>query len=124
MTEIFLTACAEQQAIRLQAEQHGSGSKSLRLYLEGKGCDGFTYGVAFDDPSDDDVRISFGAVEVIVDPETMVFVKGSSIDWVDDERGRGFLVENPHQRKYRGKFFKRQSWQDRLTGVSSATNPP
>ncbi|MFK7823882.1 MAG: HesB/IscA family protein [Oligoflexales bacterium] len=93
--------------------------KSLRLYLEGKGCDGFYYGVCFDEAKPEDLRLaqSFGgeSIDLLVDSDTLKFTDGSQIIWVDDERGKGFLVENPNHRKFRGKFFKRSNWEQRLS---------
>ena len=54
-------------------------------------------------------------INIVVDPDTYTFCKGSVIEWVDDDRGQGFLVENPNHKKFRGKFYKRQSWQKALT---------
>ena len=96
----------------------------LRLYLEGKGCDGFFYGVCLDQNQEDDLVFSHSyksesrKVDIVVDPKTWEFVQGSTIDWVDDSRGQGFLVTNPSHRAYRGKFFKREVWQRKLAGKS------
>lgn len=86
----------------------------LRLYIEGKGCDGFTYGVTFDGQEGEDFSFQQDGLTCVIDPKSYEFCKGSSIEWVDDERGTGFLVENPSQRKFRGKFFKRKSWLERF----------
>ena len=119
MAPIKLTERAIEKAHELRcnkAEWHGL---SLRLYLDGKGCDGFFYGVTFDKPSDTDLHFrqiwNKQLLDVVVDPETLRFVQGSIVEWVDDERGAGFLVENPKHRQFRGKFFKRKIWQERLT---------
>lgn len=93
---------------------HTADKPSLRLYLEGKGCDGFYYGVAFDHPLPNDHHFPQGGIDVIVDADSMCFVQGSTIDWVDDRRGRGFLVHNPSHKRYRGKFYKKSVWQQRL----------
>jgi iron-sulfur cluster insertion protein len=89
--------------------------QSLRVYLAGKGCDGFEYGVSFDrqDAGDTVVPVT-SDISVICDEKSLEFVQGSSIDWVDDERGRGFLVTNPNHKKFRGKFYKKTAWKDRL----------
>lgn len=102
---------ATQDLVAADATRMG---QSLRLYLEGKGCDGFYYGVSFDEATQEDIHFPHGAIDLIADPDTLEFCEGSVIDWVDDERGRGFLVENPGHRKFRGKFYKRKVWQDRL----------
>jgi len=84
--------------------------KALRVYLSGKGCSGFEYGVTFDDPTSDDLTSNQDQFQIVVDPQCLKFVEGSLVEWVDDERGRGFLVNNPNHRKFRGKFFKRPDW--------------
>lgn len=92
----------------------------LRLYIAGKGCDGFSYGVAFDPIEEDDLcfPMNFGGktVKAIIDPTTYSYLKGAKVQWVEDERGKGFVVENPRQKYFRGKFFKRRGWEKRLLG--------
>lgn len=111
---IELTPSASRQAILLQNEVSEYKNKPLRLYLEGKGCDGFYYGVTFDQKESTDFYFSKGGIEVVVDPDTLVFTDGSLIDWIDDDRGKGFLVTNPNQKNFRGKFFKQSVWQKKL----------
>ena len=100
------------------AEQTWHG-KALRIYLSGKGCSGFEYGVTFDDPAPDDVMTTQDQFQIVVDPQCLKFVEGSVVEWVDDERGKGFLVNNPNHRKYRGKFFKRPDWLKKFVGEST-----
>lgn len=121
---IYLTPEAIAMAHELETEDPERKGKSLRLYLDGKGCDGFYYGVAFDEPLPDDLHFPQGGIDLIVDRDSYDFCMGSKIEWVDDERGRGFLVDNPHQRKFRGKFYKRKSWQDRLQAKQRGEKPP
>jgi len=116
---ISLSTGAQEAALTLAQQNPQFSGKPLRLYLDGKGCDGFYYGVTFDDATDEDIHIQQGQIDIIVDPKTLEFVKGSIINWIDDERGRGFLVENPRHRKFRGKFYKKKAWQDRLTKQQS-----
>jgi len=96
---------------QLIAESAENQFKPLRLYLDGKGCDGFFYGVSFDERLDGDHEfIHDDQITIVVDDDTLEFVQGATINWVDDERGRGYLVDNPSHKKYRGKFFKRPKW--------------
>ena len=111
--KIKLTPGAIEAAKRLQQKSEFT-NLPLRLYLEGKGCDGFYYGVTFDKSSKEDITFNQETISLVVDPQTLEFCWGSTIDWVDDERGQGFLVNNPMHRKYRGKFFKRKAWQEKL----------
>ena len=101
-------------ALSMQTQNPEWENFCLRVYLAGKGCDGFDYGVCFDKKEDDDVVQQCGALTLISDTETVKFVDGSSIIWTDDDRGKGFLVENPKHKKFRGKFFKRKNWEQNL----------
>lgn len=116
MTEqapITLTPKAIQHAKKLWPED-GDDSTALRLYLEGKGCDGFIYGVCFDNKDPDDLCFSADGVDLVVDKTTYPFVAGTVIHWLKERDRSGFLVDNPNHKKFRGKFFKRKNWQGRL----------
>ena len=112
--QIEFTSLGLQQAQNLEQSVAEYKGKPIRLYLEGKGCDGFFYGVCFDTERPDDTSILQGSLKIVVDKETLQYVDGSSIDWVDDERGKGFLVSNPNHKQFRGKFFKRKQWKTKL----------
>ena len=56
---VSLSAVAEKKAIFLNEETPAYKDKFLRLYIEGKGCDGFIYGVTFDNKADDDLCFPF-----------------------------------------------------------------
>ena len=118
--QIRLTEGALAEARKLAADPERAGH-ALRSYIDGKGCDGFFYGVAFDTRGERDMAYEQDGLPMLVDPESLRFMYGSSVSWVDDERGRGFLVENPNHRRFRGKFFKKAAWKDKLTGPSPAS---
>lgn len=104
------------QALKLQRDTKEYQDLDLRLYIEGKGCDGFYYGVSFDAKNSDDICFNLAdTIELVIDPDSFQFCKGAHIEWVDDERGQGFLVNNPNQKKFRGKFYKRKAWQEYFT---------
>ena len=70
--------------------------KSLRVFVEGGGCSGFQYGLAFDEPTEDDTVLTFGSVKVAVDPSSAPYIKGSQVDFIDTLQGSGFKVSNPN----------------------------
>ncbi len=116
INDITMTSEAVRAAQEFVRENADYAGQSLRVYLSGKGCDGFEYGVSFDHPIDGDHSFAVtNDVTVICDSRSFEFLQGSEIEWVDDERGRGFLVQNPHHKKYRGKFYKKSIWKERLT---------
>lgn len=111
---IALDQLALEKALELSRDFRQYQGKSLRLYLDGKGCDGFYYGVSFDHPKEDDLHFRQTDIDLIIDPDSYEFCEGSLIIWADDQRGQGFIVENPNHKQFRGKFYKRKSWQQRL----------
>lgn len=113
---VHLTPAALKAALKFRDDVPDYRDQDLRLYLSGKGCDGFDYGVAFDRQEPEDQVFEHGVLKIVVDRKSLPFVAGATIDWVNDERGSGFLVENPNHKKFRGKFYKRANWQERLLG--------
>lgn len=116
-TPITITEAALDAAVALFAEHPEWRGLPLRLYIEGKGCDGFYYGVSFDEARPEDREVFHDEarkLRLIVDPDSLPFVAGAQITWVDNELGKGFLVNNPQQRAFRGKFYHRKAWVERL----------
>lgn len=110
MTPAAIEATAE---FRRKTEEYRN--KDLRIYLAGKGCDGFEYGVTFDARASDDLIVPISStISLLCDSRTIEFVRGSTIDWADDERGTGFIVNNPNHRKFRGKFYKKSAWKTKV----------
>lgn len=68
---------------------------ALRLFVQGGGCSGLSYGLALDYPAQDDHVVEFGDVKVLIDPESVSYVQGSEIDFKDALMGGGFSINNP-----------------------------
>jgi iron-sulfur cluster assembly accessory protein len=70
--------------------------KELRLFIQGVGCGGFAYGFTFDDRREGDTVVEEGDFTMLVDQHSAPHLDGASVDFVDDERGTGFTVDNPN----------------------------
>ena len=92
---ITLTQSAAKHVKTIQTEQDAVG-KPLRVYVEAGGCSGMEYGMAFDDKKADDEVVKQDGVEVVIDPMSLNFLKGSVIDYVDSLQGSGFQIKNPN----------------------------
>ena len=117
--EVNFSEEALKNAFRLRAENPDWKGLSLRLYLDGKGCDGFYYGLSFDKEEKEDFSQEFllenQKLTVITDPKTLSFVQSSQISWSEHEGKEGFLVENPKHKRFRGKFYLRGFWKKKLS---------
>ncbi|CAO2839334.1 unnamed protein product [Amaranthus hypochondriacus] len=74
-----------------------SGERMLRLRVEAGGCSGFQYAFALDDRKSTDDRIfEKDGVKLVVDNISYDFVKGASVDYVEELIRSAFqVVENP-----------------------------
>jgi iron-sulfur cluster assembly protein len=72
----------------------------LRLGVLGGGCSGLSYQFKFDPkPRPTDRVLNFDDVEVYIDPKSMVFLDGMTLDWKDSLVKSGFVFDNPHAKK-------------------------
>jgi iron-sulfur cluster assembly protein len=68
----------------------------LRVGVRGGGCSGFQYQLAFDEQRDGDVIFEHSGLRLLVDNQSLPYVDGSTIDYVDSLQGAGFQVNNPN----------------------------
>ena len=80
----------------LAAQGSSAETLGLRVAVKGGGCTGFQYQLAFDQAREGDTVIETGDIKLLVDAPSVPFVKGSTIDFVDDLQGAGFKVNNPN----------------------------
>jgi iron-sulfur cluster assembly protein len=76
--------------------EKGAPGQALRIYVERGGCAGMSYGMTLDEPSEGDIAEARDGVKVVVDPASMQFLDGSTVDYSDDLAGAGFRIQNPH----------------------------
>lgn len=70
--------------------------KHFRVYVQGGGCSGFQYGFTFDEQRDEDVVVQQAGLNVLVDPMSLPYLKGATVDYVENFQGSGFVVQNPN----------------------------
>ncbi len=78
------------------AQMPDAEGKELRIFIQGVGCSGFSYGFTFDEERDGDTVVEDGDLKVLVDSNSAPHLAGSTIDFVEDQRGAGFVVDNPN----------------------------
>ncbi len=93
---ITLTDSAVARVTELIAAEDGEGMM-LRVYVNGGGCSGFTYGFSFDDKvGDDDQLFEAGGITVVSDEASLDLIGGSRLDWVEGLGGASFQLTNPN----------------------------
>jgi iron-sulfur cluster assembly protein len=80
----------------LASQQADVNVAGLRVGVRGGGCSGFQYQLAFDEQRDSDVVFESHGLKLLVDGESLQFVRGSTIDYEESLQGAGFKVNNPN----------------------------
>ncbi|MFQ3534683.1 MAG: iron-sulfur cluster insertion protein ErpA [Aggregatilineales bacterium] len=70
---------------------------ALRVFVSGGGCSGLQYGMAFEgNPQEYDTLVEIDGVRLVIDPTSLMYVGGATIDYVDSLMGGGFRIDNPN----------------------------
>ena len=70
---------------------------ALRVFVTGGGCSGLQYGMAFqEEPEAGDTVVASDGVRLLIDPTSMMYLRGATIDYVDSLIGGGFRIDNPN----------------------------
>lgn len=90
------TDAAAKKVKNLIADEENPELK-LRVYITGGGCSGFQYGFTFDDQMNDgDMTIEKQGVSLVVDPMSLQYLVGGSVDYTEGLEGSRFIVTNPN----------------------------
>jgi len=96
---ITLTDIAAEKVHELISSEDEEGL-ALRVAVRPGGCSGFSYEMFFDtDVTDQDVRATFGSIDVIVDPSSAMLLDGATLDYKDGLQDSGFAIDNPNAQR-------------------------
>jgi iron-sulfur cluster assembly protein len=72
----------------------------LRLGVLGGGCSGLSYQFRFDTKARaNDHVFEFGDIKIVVDPKSMLYLNGLTLDYKESLMQSGFAFENPNAQK-------------------------
>lgn len=94
---ITITESAKTKVLDLLAEENNP-LLSLRTFVQGGGCSGFSYGFTFDEEkNEDDFEVPLSeSHNLLVDSMSMQYLQGATIDYTDDLTGSQFVIRNPN----------------------------
>ncbi|SRR5581483_11548059 len=95
---VSLTENAVAEVKLLLAKPENSG-KNLRLYIEQGGCSGMQYGMVFDEKRDGDLISEENGVNVLIDPVSANYLRGTIVDFSDSLTAGGFKISNPNAKQ-------------------------
>jgi iron-sulfur cluster assembly accessory protein len=97
-TVVGLTERAAAECKSLLALPENAG-KNFRVYVEQGGCSGMQYGMVFDEKRDGDLSGEQHGVEVLVDPISAQYLRGTVVDFSDALTAGGFKITNPNAKE-------------------------
>jgi iron-sulfur cluster insertion protein len=93
MSMIELTPVAAEKLREIRGSQPSRAY--LRVWVAGRTCSGYQYGLAFDDNTEDKDTVSeVSGIPLAVDAVSQPYCEGATIDYVNTPEGEGFIVRN------------------------------
>lgn len=95
---VLLTETAAREVRRIIEEQELDKDKvRLRVGVKGGGCSGFSYLLDLTEThKDTDEVFERHGIKIIVDPKSLLYLNGTTVDFRDEIMGRGFVFNNPN----------------------------
>jgi iron-sulfur cluster insertion protein len=77
--------------------EEGNAATALRVFVQGGGCSGMSYGFTLEtEQNEDDFVIEQKGVKYLVDAMSMQYLQGATIDYLEDFDGANFVIQNPN----------------------------
>ena len=93
---VRLTPAAEARVAALMARAP-DGAMGVKLSTPRRGCSGLAYSVDYvTEPAKFDERIETPAGPFFIDAASVLYLIGSTMDWVEDDFTAGFVFANPN----------------------------
>ena len=92
---ITLTSSAKSQLRQSVADREkGIG---VRVGVKSTGCSGLDYLMEYDDAlADEDEVYQFDDVKLVIDKKSLIYLKGTELDYVKNGLNEGFEFKNPN----------------------------
>jgi iron-sulfur cluster assembly protein len=93
---VQLSQSAAGEILRLRAKRQNN-QLLLRLGVQKTGCMGLSYSMEFSEAVQVSDRLFIcGEVQIVVDPESLKYFNGLTLDYSEDLMGGGFRFSNPN----------------------------
>ena len=96
-TELISLTTPAAEAVRELLDQRNLPGYALRVFISGSGCSGYQYGMGLENNiRDEDTVFEQNGIKVVVDDVSMNYLRGATIDYVNEVTGSGFKIDNPN----------------------------
>ena len=85
---------------KIKSQNNIPDDYGLRVGVKGGGCSGLSYTLCFDASAKDNDRIyETQGIKVFIDPKSLFYLMGVTLDYSDGLNGKGFTFNNPNATK-------------------------
>ena len=97
--QITLTEKAASK-IKYFLEKENKKGHGFRVGIAMGGCSGYMYELGFEkSPKENDLVIEDKGIKLFMNPESIIFMKGSTVDYKEALQNSGFKVNNPNVKR-------------------------
>ena len=95
---ITIEESAKEKIIDLYIDENDKSIKALRVFVQGGGCSGFSYGFTWEsEKNEDDFEFPVeNDLQVFVDAMSMQYLQGATIKFKTELMSSNFVIENPN----------------------------
>ena len=95
---IILDESAKEKITDLYIDENDTTIKGLRVFVQGGGCSGFSYGFTWEsEKNEDDFEFPIeNGLQVFVDAMSMQYLQGATIKFKTELMGSNFVIDNPN----------------------------
>ena len=98
-TKEMIVSLTEKAASKVKQllEKENKKDYGLRVGVVSGGCSSYMYDIGFEKaPKGNDTIIEEKGVKIFINPESIAFMKGSTVDYKEALQGAGFKINNPN----------------------------
>ena len=98
-TKELIVALTDKAANKVKSllEKENKQGYGLRVGVTPGGCSSYMYDIGLEkEPKNDDVVIEEKGVRIFINPMSIEFMKGSTVDYIDALTNAGFKINNPN----------------------------
>lgn len=95
---ISITDRAVEQ-IKVLLSNRGKPSAGIRVNVKQGGCSGLSYVIEYADTQNKyDEVVEMGDVKVLIEPKAIIYLIGTTMDFIDESIKSGFVFLNPNEK--------------------------
>lgn len=88
------------EKVKSLLEKENKKEYGLRVGIVSGGCSGYMYDICLEKSAkENDMVLEEKGVKVFINPESIAFMKGSTVDYVERLQNSGFKVNNPNVKR-------------------------